>query len=344
MALQAANKKIPRSEVEWLKTDYVSLDDKSDTEADMILTKDMFNDNNRFLAVEGVDCTGKGSITQLIEKKGLGVDGIKVKRVDFPQYDLPSGAMIKAYLNGQYGNYARFLSSVPGETAIDWVSIAMGRLERLVKDIRFVMSLYALNRIEYFKTTELEPDTVYVFDRFSYSNIIHHVSALYAFYDYCAGDELTQIHWRMFQSHDGEPFGDFKDRVIRNKMRDEHAGIYKYEMNNGVPFPYSFLLLLDEHHILERLEKRKETKHEGDDILEHKDAIHRACEFLTPRNYDFHSNNGLVLIPVSAFGYDNDSIADTIIELYKVAVFNGIEPSCFAKYVEEETEEEDDEE
>jgi len=343
MALQVANKKIRRGEVNWLKPGHYSLDDEPDTETDIILTKDMFNDNNRFLAVEGVDCTGKGSITQLIEKKGLGVDGIKVKRVDFPQYDLPSGTMIKAYLNGQYGNYARFLSSVPGETAIDWVSIAMGRLERLVKDIRFVMSLYALNRIEYFRTAELEPDTVYVFDRFSYSNIIHHVSALYAFYDYCAGDELTQIWWRMYPSYDDEPFGDFKERFINNKMRDEYERIYKYEMDNGVPFPYNFLLLLDEHHILERLEKRKETKHEGDDILEHKDAIHRACEFLTPRNYDFHSNNGVVLLPVSAFGYNNDSIADAIIELYKVAVFNEIEPSCFAEYIEDEADEDDEE-
>lgn len=344
MALQVAGKKLKKNDFEWLKPGHYSLEDESESEADMILTKDMINDSNRFLAVEGVDCTGKGSITQLIEKKGLGIDGVKVKRVDFPQYDLPSGAMIKAYLNGQYGNYARFLSSVPGENAVDWHAIAMGRSERLLKDIRFVMNLYAMNRIEYFRTAELEPDTVYVFDRFSYSNIIHHISALYAFYDYGAGNELMQIHWRSNPICKEISFSEYKDHRFWNMLSSECERIYEYEKYNDVPLPYTFLLLLDEHHILERLEKRKETKHEGEDILERRDAIHRACEFLAPRNSEFHSDNGVVLMPVAAFGYDNDNIADSIIELYKTAVFNEIQPGCFAEYFEDEDDEEDDEE
>ena len=308
---------------------------------EIVVTKDMINNSNRFLAVEGIDCTGKGSITQLIEKKGLGIEGITVKRVDFPQYDLPSGEIIKSYLNGNFGDYARHLSSIPEGTAVEWYSMARGRMERLIKDIRFVMQLYAINRIEYFKTTELEPDTVYVFDRFSYSNIIHHLSALYAFIDYGAGNDLFQIDWRR-TSHKEVSFDFFKHRemlMLLDKLRGE---IYGYENYNDVPLPYTFLLLLDEHHIMERLRKRKETKHEGDDILERFDSIHRACEFLSPKMLEFHMDHGVVPIPIAPFSFKNEDIANTIIELYKTAVCNEIDPMALAEYLDEDDNDEDE--
>lgn len=322
--------------------------DESDNEFDIspdniLVTKDMITPENQFLAVEGVDCTGKGSITELIERKGLGIPGITVKRVDFPQYDLPSGAMIKSYLNGNYGDYSRLFSSVPGESAVEWHAVASGRAEHLVKDIRFVMGLYALNRIEYFKTTDIDPDTVYVFDRFSYSNIIHQLSALYSFYNTGIGEGLLQIEWRSKSSHKVVNFHDYKiDRII-GMLSSMYSEIYGFEGYNDVPFPYTFLLLLDEHQVLERLENRKETKHEGDDILERKGAIHRACEFLTGDIMEYHLSNGVVPLYIPAFESDNDRIANMIISLYKTAVSNNINPHELSDILADEEDDSDDE-
>lgn len=309
---------------------------------DILVTQDMITPENQFLAVEGVDCTGKGSITELIERKGLGIPGITVKRVDFPQYNLPSGAMIKSYLNGNYGDYSRLFSSVPGDSAVEWHAVATGRSERLIKDIRFIMLLYALNRIEYFKTTVIDPNTVYVFDRFSYSNIIHHLSALYSFYNSGVGEGLLQIEWRSKSTHKVVNFQEYKlDRII-GMLGSMYSEIYGFEGYNDVPFPYTFLLLLDEHQILERLENRKETKHEGEDILEHRNAIHRACEFLTGDIMDYHLGNGVVPLYIPAFDSNNEKIADMIISLYKTAVSNGVGPRELSDILADDDENDED--
>lgn len=304
---------------------------------------DLLNDKNRFLALEGIDCTGKGSITRIIEQKGLGVPDVKVKRVDFPQYDLPSGAMIKAYLNGEYGNYSRLLSSVPGENAVEWHAIATGRAEHLVKEIRFVMWLYALNRIDYFKRNEIEPDTVYVFDRFSYSNIIHHLSSLYFFYEFGAGEQLLQMKWRAESLHKEISFKEFKEDRIYGMLSSLYSEIYSYESYYDIPEAYTFLLLLGYNDILHRLEKRSETKHEGEDILERRDAIYRAGMFLSNKMMPFHLSRGLVPIDINAYRSDNEAIADDIIDIYKTAVINNISPEDLDEIIEEDTEEETDE-
>lgn len=55
------------------------------------------------LVIEGLDGSGKATQTALLEKK-LQEKGIPVRRVSFPDYNEPSSALVKMYLDGSFGS------------------------------------------------------------------------------------------------------------------------------------------------------------------------------------------------------------------------------------------------
>ena len=55
------------------------------------------------IAIEGVDCAGKGTAAKRVVKKLKALHPDKnIQLVSFPQYELASGVLIKKFLNGDY--------------------------------------------------------------------------------------------------------------------------------------------------------------------------------------------------------------------------------------------------
>ncbi len=56
----------------------------------------------KLIVIEGLDGSGKGTHTAAVYKTLCDM-GIPVKRVTFPDYDQPSSALVKMYLDGKFG-------------------------------------------------------------------------------------------------------------------------------------------------------------------------------------------------------------------------------------------------
>lgn len=54
------------------------------------------------IVIEGLDGSGKSTQVELI-KKNLTKNGIKIKQIKLPDYDSESSALVKMYLNGDFG-------------------------------------------------------------------------------------------------------------------------------------------------------------------------------------------------------------------------------------------------
>lgn len=64
---------------------------------------------SKIIVVEGVDSSGKATQTQLLYER-LSKNGNNVNKVSFPNYDSPSSAIVKMYLNGDFGEDASAVS------------------------------------------------------------------------------------------------------------------------------------------------------------------------------------------------------------------------------------------
>lgn len=300
----------------------------------------LMREGQRCIAVDGVDCTGKGSVTSLMEKNLTNEDR-EFMRVEFPQYDLPSGAMIKAYLEGKYGDFSRRLQiPVGAESASEWVALTMGRMENTLHDMDYIAHLYALNRVEWFRTVypNISAEKVIVFDRFYYSNLIHILSPFMNWIMSPAGKDLMTVEWRSSFFHDSMTAGEYiQKRVLHaaTRIADKWEA---YEHQNGVVYPYHFILLLNEDSVRERLSQRKIAKQVEHDIHEEGSNLHFACEFLSAPQFAPIRNKIMAAkyIPVAPFGTNNLGIAEEIVELYDKARENGI-PTLYFNYMNNET-------
>lgn len=100
------------------------------------------------LAFEGLDGSGKETQTKLLEKR-LRDDGVKVLRIDFPNYQSKYSLFVKEYLNGKFD-----------------------------KNINpyVISSFFALDRLGLYETkmrTYLNEGYVIICDRYVYSNLIY---------------------------------------------------------------------------------------------------------------------------------------------------------------------------
>ena len=106
----------------------------------------------KLIVIEGTDASGKQTQSELLYEFFKN-ENTKVVKLCFPDYESPSSALVKMYLNGDFGKTA---DSVDGKIA----SI-----------------FYAADRYASYKTkwedVANDPDAVIIFDRYVTSNMIH---------------------------------------------------------------------------------------------------------------------------------------------------------------------------
>ena len=111
----------------------------------------------KFIAIDGVDASGKQTHTELLEKYFKGM-GIKVRRLSFPMYDCESSSLVKMYLGGQLGKNADDIDAYCAST------------------------FYAADRFATYKSDwhkDYEDDaTLIIADRYVSSNMIHQASKI----------------------------------------------------------------------------------------------------------------------------------------------------------------------
>lgn len=109
----------------------------------------------KLIVIEGLDGSGKATQAKLLTEK-LVSDGIKVKQVSFPDYDSDSSALVKMYLNGEFGKRADDVNAYAAS------------------------SFYAVDRYASFKKNwkaDYEAGVI-IADRYTTSNAIHQCAKL----------------------------------------------------------------------------------------------------------------------------------------------------------------------
>ena len=69
----------------------------------------------RLIVIEGVDSSGKATQTKLLFDK-LNKAGFSVESVEFPDYKSNSSALVKMYLNGEFGKNAEDVNPSASES------------------------------------------------------------------------------------------------------------------------------------------------------------------------------------------------------------------------------------
>lgn len=113
--------------------------------------------NGKIIAIEGTDGSGKQTQTEKLIEKLLS-EGYNVYSTSFPNYSSGSSAPVRMYLNGDMG-------SAPGDVSAKAASML------------FAVDRYVTYKKEFEKLYDRK-DTVFVFDRYTASNIIHQGSKL----------------------------------------------------------------------------------------------------------------------------------------------------------------------
>jgi len=111
---------------------------------------------SKLIVIEGVDSSGKATQTEILHKR-LCDKFDNVKKVSFPNYDSPSSAIVKMYLNGDFGTDA---SSVNAYTASSF----------------FAIDRYASVNGEW--KDIFEGDGIIVADRYTTSNMVHQAAKI----------------------------------------------------------------------------------------------------------------------------------------------------------------------
>lgn len=116
------------------------------------------------IVIEGLDGTGKETQSKLLYNNLLQkYDKENIRRVSFPDYELPSGLLIQSYLNGTLSNTFNYDED---------------------KWIYFISSIYTLNRLEMFQCKRKDedenlfkfvenPSNILIMDRYTTSNALH---------------------------------------------------------------------------------------------------------------------------------------------------------------------------
>lgn len=102
----------------------------------------------KFICIEGLDGTGKNTIARALVDT-LTQQGWKVQLWSFPDYESPTGIIIKNALNGAYGDFVKMSPE-------------------------FCSELYALDRLAYIKEHPVDENVdFYILDRSYFSNFMY---------------------------------------------------------------------------------------------------------------------------------------------------------------------------
>ncbi len=120
------------------------------------------------IAIDGVDASGKQTQTELLYKKLLS-EGKKAKRISFPAYDKPSSALVKMYLNGDFGKKPSDVNAYAASTL-------------------FAADRFATYRTDWGK--DYNDGAIIIADRYVSSNLIHQASKIES-----AEEKLKFLDW-----------------------------------------------------------------------------------------------------------------------------------------------------
>ena len=104
----------------------------------------------KIIVIEGLDGSGKATQTKLLYER-LTAQGKKVRRLEFPDYGSPSAALVKMYLNGDFGERPEDVNAYAASAFY-----AVDRAASFLKDWK----------------RGYQDDTVFLCDRYATSNII----------------------------------------------------------------------------------------------------------------------------------------------------------------------------
>lgn len=76
----------------------------------------------KLVIIEGTDGSGKQTQSQLLNER-LCNEGIKVKKISFPDYDSPSSSLVKMYLNGDLGKMHKVLMLMLLQVFMEWTDM-----------------------------------------------------------------------------------------------------------------------------------------------------------------------------------------------------------------------------
>ena len=113
---------------------------------------------SKIIVIEGLDGSGKATQTKLLAER-LASQGLKVRRLEFPNYDSPGSAPVRMYLNGEFGDSPDAVNAYAAS------------------------AFYAVDRVTSFLSDwkrDYESGTVLLSDRYATSNIIYQMTKLSA--------------------------------------------------------------------------------------------------------------------------------------------------------------------
>lgn len=109
---------------------------------------------SKIIVIEGLDGSGKATQTALLAQK-LSDRGIKVRRLEYPDYDSPSSSLVKMYLGGEFGSKPEDVNAYAAS------------------------AFYAVDRAAGFLgdwKTDYQSGTLFLCDRYCTSNIIYQMA------------------------------------------------------------------------------------------------------------------------------------------------------------------------
>ncbi len=132
----------------------------------------------RFIVIEGSDGAGKSTQADLLVKL-LQEKGYTAKLLEFPNYNSPTGVLIKKMLHGAYGDDASSINPY------------------------FTSPMYSMDRYAYFQSLERTDDTEYDFgicSRYTLSNMIHQGAKL-------VSNEEKSEYWAWLHNYEYDILG-----------------------------------------------------------------------------------------------------------------------------------------
>ncbi|MGL5513007.1 MAG: dTMP kinase, partial [Sporomusa sp.] len=122
----------------------------------------------KLIVIEGTDGSGKATQSkQLVDR--LKAEGVLVRKVDYPNYQSQSSALVKMYLNGEFGNRPENLNAYAAS------------------------AFYAVDRIASYKKEWEEfylHGGIVIADRYTTSNMIHQAVKITD-----VGEKKTYLDW-----------------------------------------------------------------------------------------------------------------------------------------------------
>lgn len=102
----------------------------------------------KLIVIDGGDATGKTEQTRLLVER-MKKEGRPVETVSFPRYDTPTGRVVKAYLDGAYGDplqvepqHASMLYAVDR-----WAALRTGAFDGLTRGVHLVANRYVASNM-----------------------------------------------------------------------------------------------------------------------------------------------------------------------------------------------------